>query len=353
METLCARIPTAICALICTLTFFGIAVIAFPVNAQQPQSRPESSSAAQAPVVDPDASAVKQQELLRQSPRVEGSIIIPEPRESVLIQPAGRAWRFFHEVLLHWIGAVVIVGAVALLALVYLSIGRIRISAGRSGRKVRRFNGFERFSHWLTATSFVVLALTGLNITFGKYLLLPLLNPETFSRVSEAAKYVHNFVSLAFVAGLVLIVALWIKDNIPRKIDIVWLKEGGGFIGSKHPQAGRFNAGEKLVFWFALGGGAAVAVSGFLLLFPFYVTNIAGMQLAQIVHSLIAVLFIAVILGHIYIGTLGMEGAFEAMGTGSVDLNWAREHHGLWLEDEVANGRMPSPPPRESAAPAE
>jgi len=351
MATLFARTPLAICALICALILFGIAPIAVPANAQQSQSQLQASSAAQAPSVDPDASAVKEPELLRKSPRIEGTIVIPEPRESVLIQPAGRAWRFFHEVLLHWIGAVVIVGAIALLAIVYLSIGRIRISAGRSGRKVRRFNAFERFSHWLTATSFVVLALTGLNITFGKYLLLPLLGPETFSRVSEAAKYVHNFVSFAFVAGLVLIVTLWIKDNIPRKIDIVWLKEGGGFIGSKHPQAGRFNAGEKLVFWFALGGGAAVAVSGYLLLFPFYGTNIAGMQLAQIVHSLIAVFFIAVILGHIYIGTLGMEGAFEAMGTGSVDLNWAKEHHELWLEDEIAKGRVPRMPA--SASPAE
>src|SRR6266436_4306478 len=352
MATLCARTPLAICALICALIFFGIAPIAVPANAQQSQSQSQASSAARALVVDPDASAVKQQDLLRQSPRIEGTIVIPEPRESVLIQPAGRAWRFFHEVLLHWIGAVVIVVAIALLAIVYLSIGRIPISAGRSGRKVRRFNAFERFSHWLTATSFVVLALTGLNITFGKYLLLPLLGPETFSRISETAKYLHNFISFPFVAGLVLIVALWIKDNIPRKIDIVWLKEGGGFIGSKHPQAGRFNAGEKLVFWFALGGGAAVAVSGYLLLFPFYVTNIAGMQLAQIVHSLIAVFFIAVILGHIYIGTLGMEGAFEAMGTGEVDFNWAKEHHDLWLQDELAKGRSARPPQHHPSATA-
>lgn len=353
MASLCTRTRLAICALICALIFVGIAPIGVPANAQQSQSQPQASSAAQAPVVDPDASAVKEQDLLRQSPRIEGAIVIPERRESVLIQPAGRAWRFFHEVLLHWIGAVVIVGAIALLAIVYLIIGRIRISAGRSGRKVRRFSAFERFSHWLTAVSFVVLALTGLNITFGKLLLLPLLGPDTFSRVSEVAKYVHNFVSFPFVVGLLLIVALWIKDNIPRKIDIVWLKEGGGFVGSKHPQAGRFNAGEKLVFWFALGGGLAVAVSGFLLLFPFYATNIAGMQLAQIVHSVIAVLFIAVILGHIYIGTLGMEGAFEAMGTGSVDLDWAKEHHGIWLDEEIAKGRGPSPPPEGSATPAE
>jgi len=144
---------------------------------------------------------------------------------------------------------------------------------------------------------------------------------------------------------------IWMRDNIPSKVDIVWLKEGGGFIRSKHPTAGRFNAGEKLVFWFALGAGAAVSVSGYLLLFPFYVTNIAGMQIAQVVHSIIAVLFIALIIAHIYIGTLGMEGAFEAMGTGSVDLNWAKEHHGLWLEDEIAKGRVPRLPA--SASPAE
>ena len=211
-----------------------------------------------------------------------------------------------------------------------------------SGTKVRRFNAFERFSHWLTAISFVLLALTGLNITFGKIVLLPLIGADAFSAFSEAAKYVHDFVSFAFVAGLVLIGAMWMRDNIPRKMDIVWLREGGGFIAPKHPTAGRFNAGEKLVFWLALGAGVTVSISGYLLLFPFYLTNIAGMQIAQVVHSIIAVLFIALIIAHIYIGTLGMEGAFKAMATGSVDLNWAKEHHGSWLEEEIAKDRMPA-----------
>ena len=210
-------------------------------------------------------------------------------------------------------------------------MGRLRISKGRSGQKVPRFNSFERFSHWLTAVSFVVLGLTGLNITFGKIVLLPLIGPEAFSSLSQASKYVHNFVSGAFVIGLALIVALWIRDNIPRKVDFDWIKQGGGFIKTMHAPSGRFNAGEKLIFWFALGAGLAVIISGCLLLFPFYVTNIEGMQIAQIVHAVIALLFVAVIIAHIYIGTLGMEGAFEAMATGSVDLNWAKEHHDLWL----------------------
>ncbi len=217
-------------------------------------------------------------------------------------------------------------------------------------RAPRRSRGFTLLE---VLVSFVILALTGLNITFGRITLLPLIGPEAFSSVSQIAKYVHNYVSASFVIGLVLIVALWIKDNFPRKVDVDWIRRGGGFIKSKHAPAGRFNAGEKLVFWTALGAGAAVTVSGALLLFPFYVTNIAGMQIAQIVHSVIAVLFVAVIIAHIYIGTLGTEGAFEAMGTGEVDLNWAEEHHDLWLKDELAKKRHGDQSGQTSATPAE
>jgi formate dehydrogenase subunit gamma len=302
---------------------------------------------------NPTASVVDEQVLLRQFPRIEGRLDIPEARESVLIQPAGRIWDYFHEVILRWFGAVVIIGMIAVLAIAYLIMGPIRLSAGRSGIKISRFDGFERFSHWLTAVSFVILALTGLNITFGKLLLLPVVGPDNFSALAQAAKYAHNFVSFAFVIGLVLIIEMWIKDNLPRYVDIVWLKEGGGFIKSRHPPAGRFNAGEKLVFWFALAGGIGVIVSGYLLMFPFYVTNIFGMQIAQAVHAIIALLFVALILAHIYIGTIGMEGAFEAMGNGTVDRNWAKEHHSVWLEEQIARTGTNEPGGHPAATPAE
>jgi formate dehydrogenase subunit gamma len=215
---------------------------------------------------------------------------------------------------------------------------------------VLRFKAFERFSHWLTAVSFVLLGLTGLNITFGKIVLLPVIGPEAFSALSEVAKYVHNFVGFAFVAGLILIVLIFFRDNLPQKVDIDWIKQGGGFIKSKHAPAGRFNPGEKAVYWLSLGAGVAVSASGFLLLFPFYGTNIAEMQLAQVVHAVVAVLFVSLILAHIYIGTLGMEGAFEAMATGEVDRNWAREHHDVWLAEQLKKGtgpRQPMPDPAE------
>jgi formate dehydrogenase subunit gamma len=285
---------------------------------------------------NPTASVVDERTLLKQFPRVEGRIDIPDTKAAVLIQPAGRTWDYFHEVLLHWGGAIVILGTIALLGLAYMILGRIRIAAGRSGQKILRFKAFERFSHWLTAVSFVVLGLTGLNITFGKILLLPGIGPDAFSSVSQAAKYVHNFTSFSFMAGLVLIAVIFFRDNLLERVDLDWLRQGGGFIKGQHAPAGRFNLGEKLVYWLSVAAGGAVSVSGLLLLFPFYGTDIADMQLAQVAHAVVAILFVALILAHIYIGTLGMEGAFEAMGSGEVDLNWAKEHHDLWLAQQLA-----------------
>lgn len=296
---------------------------------------------------NPDASVTSQRTLLEQVPRIQGRIDIPDVKAGVLIQPAGRTWDYFHEVLLHRGGAIVVLGTIALLALAYLILGRIRIEAGRSGQKVLRFKAFERFAHWLTATSFVVLGLTGLNITFGKVVLLPVVGPELFSDISQIAKYLHNFTSFAFVAGLLMIAVIFFRDNLPAKVDIEWVRQGGGFIKSRHAPAGRFNLGEKMVYWLSVGAGVAVSASGFVLLFPFYGTDIADMQIAQVVHAVVAILFVALILAHIYIGTLGMEGAFEAMGTGEVDLNWAREHHDRWLAEHLEDGR------RRTATPAE
>jgi formate dehydrogenase subunit gamma len=216
-----------------------------------------------------------------------------------------------------------------------------------------RFSTFERFVHWITAACFIILAISGLNITFGKPLLLPLIGPEAFTTWSQWAKYAHNYLSFPFTLGVVLIFLMWVAWNIPTRVDVEWLKEGGGMVGHKHPPAYRFNAGQKMIYWIVVLGGAAVAVSGYFLMFPFYGTNIADMQIAQIVHGIVAVLFVAVMIAHIYIGTIGMEGAFEGMWDGTVDVNWAKEHHSLWLEKETADGRVGAPPPKGRMQPAE
>jgi formate dehydrogenase subunit gamma len=221
--------------------------------------------------------------------------------------------------------------------------GMVRIEDGRSGRTVVRFNAFERFVHWMTAVCFIVLAFSGLNITFGKDLLLPLIGPEAFTGWSQWAKYAHNYLSFPFTIGVVLILLMWIGGNIPNRTDVEWLKEGGGIVGHGHPAARRFNAGQKLIYWIVVLGGGAVAITGYLLMFPFWGTSMVGMQTAAVIHGVVGVLFVAAMLGHIYIGTIGMEGAFEAMGTGTVDENWAKQHHSLWLEEEKAKGKVEAP----------
>src|SRR5215510_12774683 len=253
-----------------------IVVVATPVGAQQ--RNPDSS-------VNPTASAVKEEQLLQEFQRIQGRGTIPDTRSYVIEQPAGRDWRHFHQVTLRWIGAIAIIGILALLVVFYLIRGMVRIESGRSGRVLVRFSAFERFVHWMTATCFILLAISGLNITFGKPLLLPLIGPEAFTTWSQWAKYAHNYLSFPFTIGVFVIFLMWIAWNIPNRVDVEWLKEGGGMVGHKHPPAYRFNAGQKMIYWIVVLGGTAVAVSGYFLMFPFYGTNIADMQLAQIVHG--------------------------------------------------------------------
>jgi len=318
------------------------ALVAAPAFAQQPSS------------VNPSASAVKEQQLLQalgSGGALSGRVSIPDRKAGTLIQPNGREWRAFHEGTLRWVGGIAILGMLALLVVFYLIRGMVRIEKGRAGTSIVRFSGFERAVHWMTATCFVILALSGLNVTFGKSLLLPLIGPDAFSTFSEAAKYAHNFLSFPFAIGVVMMFLMWLAWAIPDGTDVQWVREGGGLVGDKHPPAKRFNAGQKAIYWVVVLGGAAAAVTGYLLMFPFYATDVAGMQTAQSIHGIVAVLFIAIMLAHIYIGTIGMEGAFESMGTGEVDVNWARQHHPLWLDEQQA--RTGAGGPRAAMQPAE
>ena len=323
-----AMLLTRIRFIVGAMALAFVVVCAAPASAQQ---------------VNPTASAVNENQLLNQLNQISGRCTLPDQKACTIEQPAGRDWRVFHQVTLPWIGGIAIVGMLALLVVFYLMRGMVRIEGGRSGRTLVRFNTFERLVHWLTASCFIILALSGLNITFGKQLLLPLLGPEAFTAFSQWAKYAHNYLSFPFTLGVVLVFLMWVAWNIPNRTDIEWVKEGGGIVGDRHPPAHRFNAGQKMIYWIVVLGGGAVAISGYFLMFPFYGTTIAGMQLAQIVHGVVAVLFVAAMLAHIYIGTVGMEGAFEGMWDGTVDANWAKEHHSLWAEQEAAKGVAPTP----------
>lgn len=295
--------------------------------------------------VNPTADSVKEKQFLdalkgNPSAELTGRISIPDTKAATLERPAGREWRAFHQNVMTKIGAVAVLGTLIALVAFYLFRGRVTIESGPSGQTLTRFNGFERFVHWLTAACFIVLALSGLNVTFGKALLLPLIGPEAFTNVSIVAKWAHNYLAWPFMLGIALMFLIWIKDNIPGMVDVRWLAAGGGIVGKAHPPAKRFNGGQKIVFWGVVGGGTALAVSGIYLLFPAAAGGVLNLQFWNIIHGIVGVLMVALILGHIYIGTLGMEGAFDAMGSGEVDLNWAEQHHSLWVADEMKKGHV-------------
>lgn len=304
---------------------------------------------ASAQQVNPTAKSVTEQQFLdalkgNPSAELQGRITIPDGRAATLERPAGRDWRAFHQGTMLWIGAVSVLGTLLVLTAFYLIRGRIRLQSGFSGRTITRFNAFERFMHWLTAACFIVLALSGLNVAFGKAVLLPLIGPQAFTNISIVAKWAHNFLAWPFMLGVALMFLVWIKDNIPSGVDVRWFAAGGGIVGKGHPPARRFNGGQKVIFWTVVLGGAALSVSGFYLLFPPFAGGVLNLQFWNVVHGIVSVLMVAAMLGHIYIGSIGMEGAFDAMGSGEVDLNWAKEHHSLWVAEEIEKGHVQGGP---------
>lgn len=285
---------------------------------------------------------------------VQGYVSIPNQQAGVLIQSEGENWRNIRNGPVSTWGTWLLLGMIVLLALFFAIRGRIRIEHGWSGRLIPRFNAFERFVHWLTATCFVVLALSGLVVLYGRYVLLPIMGPSAFASFTLACKMAHDFISFGFMLGVALMFVAWVRHNLPTRADFVWLKQGGGMFGKgKHPPAYKFNAGQKLIFWAVVLLGGFISLSGLVLLFPFWFADMRGMQLAQLGHAIIGLVMIAVIIAHIYIGTIGMEGAFDAMGTGLVDENWAREHHSLWVAELREGGEGAGHGPASRAAPAE
>jgi len=290
-------------------------------------------------------------------------VSIPDPLAGIAIQSEGEVWRTVRLGVYRAYAAWFLALVVAAIAIFYIVRGRIRLDHPATGIRIRRFNAFERFTHWLTAVCFIVLALTGLNMMYGRDVLMPLLGKETFATITFWGKQLHDSLAFGFMLGVALMFVQWVWPNLPTRADLAWLLRGGGLFGGGHPPALRFNAGQKLIFWIVVLGGLSLSMSGLQLLFPYQfhffdstfrflnewfgtalptgLTPLAEQQLATLWHGIVATFMIGVILAHIYIGTLGMEGAFDAMWDGEVDLEWAREHHSLWVEQLERQGLLP------------
>ncbi|BAE51478.1 formate dehydrogenase subunit gamma [Paramagnetospirillum magneticum] len=252
----------------------------------------------------------------------------------VLIQSEGETWRNFRNGKLAVYAGWLLIGVTLAIAAFYFIRGKIMMEGGPSGQTILRFTKIERIGHWLTAGSFLVLAATGLNILFGRWIIEPWLGKTLFSWLTWAGKWLHNISGFVFMAGLVVIFYLWARDNLWDRYDWGWIKGGGGLLKKGvHPPAAKFNFGQKTQFWMVIVVGALVSSTGLNLLWPFTLGDIHAMQVMQLVHAALAVVMVLFILGHIYIGTIGMEGASTAVTTGYVDREWAREHHAVWVEE--------------------
>jgi formate dehydrogenase subunit gamma len=257
---------------------------------------------------------------------------------------AGEAWRQVrNKIIIPYGGSLLFIVGLAI-ALFYWRVGKLGGHSTDTGRVIERFTPFERAAHWTNAIAFVTLAVSGIVMAWGKYFLLPIIGSTLFGWLTYLLKNAHNFAGPLFAVSLAIVFFTFLKDNWPSKGDLNWLLKGGGLLSGNEVPSHRFNAAEKVVFWagvFFLG--AIVVVSGLWLdkVIPGLQYLRTDMQVAHMVHGVATVLMMAMFAGHIYIGTLGMDGAYKAMRTGYVDEAWAKEHHELWYDD-IKAGKIPA-----------
>jgi formate dehydrogenase subunit gamma len=259
---------------------------------------------------------------------------------AVLVQTEGETWRQVRNGLVTVYGGWLLVVIMAIIGAFYAWKGPIKLHEKPTGRQMLRFNAWDRMVHWGAAISFILLAVTGTIILFGKFILLPVIGYTLFAWLAILAKNVHNFVGPVFAFCTILMFITFVKDNFPKAHDLKWLAKFGGLLTDEHVPSDRFNAGEKVWFWLGVTLlGIVVSITGFILNFPNFEQGRELMQQANVIHAVAAVLFLTMALSHIYLGTVGVEGAYEAMRTGYVDEIWAKEHHEYWYRDAIAENK--------------
>ena len=258
---------------------------------------------------------------------------------NTLIQNGGQNWRQIRNGPVTNYTPWLLAGVVGLILIFHLVKGRVKLAEPRSGRTVKRWSMGERVLHWYTAILFIILSITGLSLLFGRAVLIPVLGPAGFGAWANFAMLAHNYLGPFFVVGILIEILWWIRHNIPNATDMKWFAQGGGMLTKQHPSAGRMNGGEKLWFWVICTVGVAVCVTGIILDFPIFDQTRETMQTASIIHAVGGIIWVAVAIGHIWIGTLGSEGSLEGMTTGNVSEEWAKQHHDLWYEQVKASER--------------
>jgi formate dehydrogenase subunit gamma len=263
----------------------------------------------------------------------------------ILVQTEGEIWRQIRNGPIVVYGGWMMVAVFLAILLFYAWRGKMKLHEPRTGRLILRFTPWERVVHWTTAIAFVILAVSGIFMLFGRYVTLPLLGYSVFSFLTIIGKNLHNFVGPLFVVCTILMFVTFLRDNLFRRYDWVWIRRFPEFVKGRHVSSGRFNAGEKVWFWFGvLVLGVIVSATGLVLDFPNFGQSRQAMQMSNVIHGVAAVLYMAMSLGHIYLGTIGLEGSYDAMRHGTVDEAWAKEHHDIWYQQVTGRDPRTAPP---------
>lgn len=325
-----ARMRKVIYACVLSLFFVLTApLIPYVIDAQAEDMQ---SSKADKPVALQNPAINLWNDVRQRNGVTQGSSQVKGVDRGILINKTGEDWRRFRMEMLMPYGAIFMAVTIIAIVLFFLLRGKLRLPGGRSGELLCRFSLNQRTAHWFAVGIFWLLGITGLILLYGRFVLIPLLGADGFSITASACKEMHNLIGPLFLLAVLALLVLYIKDNFFNRGDISWITKGGGMFGG-HVSAGRFNAGEKTWFWLVMVFGFLLCITGLILDFSVLGQGREIMALSHVIHGISALILITVSFGHIYLGTIGVEGTLEGMTTGYVDASWAKSHHDRWYEE--------------------
>ncbi|MDH5326424.1 MAG: formate dehydrogenase subunit gamma [Gammaproteobacteria bacterium] len=293
-------------------------------------------------VTNPNPGAQLWRDIRQRDGAVEGQTQIQGIERGVLISTQGEEWRQYRSDTLVPYSSIIFSAIILAFVVYYLVVGQIKIQGSKTGSTIQRTTKAERYVHWFAAGLFVILALTGLILLYGRWVLIPILGPEGFAVTATLCKLLHNYLGPVFIIAVILLFLYFVKDSVfNMKVDGAWFAKAGGYLGGEHPSSGKFNAGQKAWFWVAVLGGLVLSGSGLVLDFPNFEQGRVLMQDAHWVHSISAVVVIGFFFVHVYLASVGVEGALDAMVSGEVDSNWVKQHHDLWYEQVKDQAKTP------------
>lgn len=225
----------------------------------------------------------------------------------------------FREEILKPVSPWIVLAVLLIMLLHFALIGR-KNGVAYPTLDVLRFRVHERLSHLIAMTTVVVLAVTGFFFLLGRH-----------DPLGPWARVVHTYVGYASIVGIIAIFLSWMWAMFPAKGDLRWLLKAGGYLGGvkEHLPAGKFNAGQKILFWIAIAACGVLAASGVLMGLN-RGAHFPRQELVYTAHDIAALIMILVLMAHVYLAAFVVPHSINSLFGGKVSSKWADAHHANW-----------------------